>query len=289
MIIMGMMDGKLCIVTGATSGIGFCTAMEIAQMGGSVIIMGRNQPKCITAMKIIQEETRNPSVEYLLADLSSQTQIRAAARLFYEKHDQLDVLVNNAGGFFLRRKLSVDGIEMTLALNYLAHFLLTNLFLDALKKSPSARVINVSSNTHRKMHLDFNDLQLRKFYNPVQAYGRSKLASLLFSYALARRLADFRITSNALSPGWVATEIYKKINPWLTPLIYPVFQRIGQTPMEGAQTSIYLATSPDVEGITGKYYESKRLIRSSTASYDLESARRLWELSSELVGLGNAG
>ena len=286
---MGIMDGKLCMVTGATSGIGFYTALEIARMGGSVIIIGRNQPKCMTAVKMIQENTGNPSVEYLLADLSSQTQIRTAARFFYQKYNHLDILVNNAGGFFLHRRLSEDGIEMTLALNHLAYFLLTNLLIDALKSSPSARVINVSSSTHNNKHLNFNDLQLTRLYNPVQAYGRSKLANLLFSYELARQLADTRVTSNALTPGWVATDIYKKVNPWLTPLINPVIQRIGQTPLEGAQTSIYLATSPDVEGITGKYYSNMQPVRSSSASYGLDSARRLWELSLEFVRVGIVG
>jgi len=284
---MGIMDAKVCVITGATAGIGFYTAMELARMGGSIIIIGRNRSKCINAIKMIQDDTGNPAIDFLLADLSSQAQIRTAAQLFYNKYDRLDILVNNAGGFFLHRKLSADGIEMTLALNHLAYFLLTNLLVDALKASSSARVINVSSHTHTNKHLDFSNLQLSKFYNPVQAYGRSKLANLLFSYELSRRLSGLRITSNALTPGWVATEIYSKINPWLTPLINPVLQRFGQTPFEGAQTSIYLATSQDVEGVTGKYYALKKPIQSSSASYDLESARRLWEISSELVGLVN--
>jgi len=282
---MGIMDRKLCLVTGATAGIGYYTALEIARMGASVIIIGRDQPKCMAAVKMIQEQTGNPSVEYLLADLSSQAQIRIAARKFYEQHDHLDILVNNAGGFFMRRILSVDGIEMTLAVNHLAYFLLTNLLINALKGNPGARVVNVSSGSHFNQHLDFNNLQLMKFYNPMQAYGRSKLANILFSYEFARRVSGTSITSNALTPGVVATDIWKKVNRWLTPLINPVMQRIGQTPLEGAQTSIYLATSPDVEGITGKYYADKKPIRSNSVSYDLDAARRLWEMSLELVGL----
>jgi NAD(P)-dependent dehydrogenase (short-subunit alcohol dehydrogenase family) len=254
-------------------------------MGAAVILVGRDQVKCMHTVKTIQEQTGNPAVEYLLADLSSQAQIRTAMDIFYEQHNQLDVLVNNAGGFFLRRKLSVDGIEMTLAVNHLAYFLLTNLLIDALKRSPSARVINVSSGSHYNEHLDFDDLQLAKFYNPMQAYGRSKLANLLFSYQLARRVESTHITSNALTPGMVATEIWKKVNRWLTPLINPVIQRIGQTPLEGAQTSIYLATSPEVDGITGKYFADKKPIRSNSVSYNVEAGKRLWELSLELVGL----
>ena len=282
---MRIMDGKLCMVTGATAGIGYYTALEIARMGASVIIIGRDQAKCISSVKMIMEDTGNQSVKYLVADLSSQAQIRAASKSFYEQHEHLDVLVNNAGAFFLRRKLSVDGIEMTWAVNHLAYFLLTNLLTDALKASRSARVVNVSSGSHYNEHLDFSDLQLTKFYNPMQAYGRSKLANILFTYEFARRMAGTGITSNALTPGRVATDIWKKVNRWLTPLINPVMQRIGQTPLEGAQTSIYLATSPDVDGITGKYYADKRPVRSSTVSYDLDAAQRLWEISSQMVGL----
>jgi len=286
---MGIMDGKLCMVTGATAGIGYYTAMEIARMGATVIIVGRNQAKCIASMKMIQKDSENQSVEYLSADLSSQAQIRSAARTFYEQHDHLDVLVNNAGAFFLRRKLSLDGIEMTLAVNHLAYFLLTNLLIDALKTSTSARVVNVSSGSHYNKHLDFNDLELKRFYSPMQAYGQSKLANVLFTYELARRMANAGITSNALTPGMVATDIWKKVNRWLTPLINPVMQRIAQTPLEGAQTSIYLATSPEVEGVTGKYYADKRQVRSSLISYDLDAAQQLWMISSQLVGLDGVG
>ena len=282
---MGIMDGKLCMVTGATAGIGYYSALEIARMGASVIIIGRNQEKCISSVKMIQEDTHNQCVEYLCADLSSQAQIRSTTKTFYEQHDHLDVLVNNAGAFFLRRKLSVDGIEMTLAVNHLAYFLLTNLLSDALKASPSARVVNVSSGSHYNELLDFDGLQFKKFYNPMQAYGRSKLANVLFTYELARRMAGTNITSNALTPGRVATDIWKKVNRWLTPLINPVIQRIGKTPLEGAQTSIYLATSPEVEGVTGKYYADKHPVRSSSISYNLDAAQRLWAISSQLVGL----
>ena len=282
---MGMMDEKVCLVTGATAGIGYVTALEIARLGASVVILGRNSSKCEACVKMIREQTGNPEVNYLVADLSSQAQIRAAADKFNQQYDRLDVLVNNAGGFNLTRKLSVDGIELTLAVNHLAYFLLTNLLMDALKASPSARVINVSSGSHYGEHLDFDDLQLKKFYNPIQAYGRSKLANILFTYELARRLDGTRITANALTPGMVATDIWMKVSRWLTPLINPVIRRIAQSPLEGAQTSIYLATSPQVEGITGKYYANKMPMRSSAASYDRESAERLWELSLELVCL----
>ena len=284
---MGIMDGKLCMVTGATAGIGYCTALEIAKMGGETIIIGRNQPKCMTTVQRIKEESGNDSVQYLVADLSSQAQIRTMVRKFYEENDRLDVLVNNAGGFFLGRQMSVDGIEMTFALNHLAYFLLTSLLMDALKASPGGRVVNVSSGSHLHKHLDFNDLQLAKFYNPIQAYGRSKLANVLFTYELSRRLAGTSITANALTPGMVATDIWKKVNRWLTPMIDPVIQRIAQTPLEGAQTSIYLATSVDLEGISGKYYANQHPISSDPITYDMTSAQRLWQMSLELVGLAD--
>ena len=257
-------------------------------MGASVVIIGRSQEKCIATVNAIQAETGNPSVEYLLADLSSQAQIRVSVSKFYEKHDHLDVLVNNAGGFFLRRKLSVDGIEMTFALNHLAYFLLTSLLIEALKASACARVINVSSGSHLHEHLDFNDLQFKRFYNPMQAYGRSKLANVLFTYELSHQIAGTHITANALTPGMVATDIWKKVNRWLNPLIYPVIRRFGQTPQEGAQTSIYLATSPEVEGVSGKYYVNRKPVNSDPITYDAAIARRLWQISEELTSLKNA-
>lgn len=282
---MGSMDGKVVLVTGATAGIGYITAQEIARIGATVVIHGRTREKCLSSLERIQQETGSRSLDFLVADLSSQAQIRAAANKFNEKYDHLDVLVNNAGAFHLFWRLSVDGIEMTFAINHLAYFLLTNLLLEALKASASARVVNVSSGSHYNKHLDFNDLELRKFYLPMQAYGRSKLANILFTYELARRLAGTHITSNALTPGMVTTDIWKDVVPWMNPLIEPVMKRIGQTPLEGAQTSIYLATSPEVEGVTGKYFAKKHPMKTSEASYDQETARRLWEVSRQMVGL----
>jgi NAD(P)-dependent dehydrogenase (short-subunit alcohol dehydrogenase family) len=282
---MGMMDGKICMVTGGTSGIGYYTAQEIARMGGTVVFIGRDQAKCENAVRMIQTESGNPAVDYLLADLSSQAQIRSAAAQFNVKYHQLDVLVNNAAGVSLRRKISVDGIERTFAVNHLAYFLLTCLLIEALKHSPSARVVNVSSGSHYGEQLDFDNLQLVKSYTIYRAYGRSKLANVLFAYELARRMAGTHVTSNALSPGMVATDIWKKVNRFLTPLINPVIQHIGQPPLEGAQTSIYLATSPEVEGVTGKYFADCKPVHSSANSYDLEAAKRLWEVSAQLTGL----
>jgi NAD(P)-dependent dehydrogenase (short-subunit alcohol dehydrogenase family) len=284
---MGIMEGKLCMVTGGNSGIGFYTAQEIARMGGSVIIIGRSREKCENAVRMIRQETGNQSIEYLQVDLSSQTQIRSAAAEFIQKYNHLDVLVNNAGVVYLRRTLTEDEIEMTFAVNHLAYFLLTNLLIEVLKNSVSARVVNVSSGSHYSEQLDFNNLQLNKSYMVYRAYGRSKLANVLFSYELARRMAGTHVTSNVLSPGMVATDIWKKVNRFLAPLISPVIHRIAQPPLVGAQTSIYLATSPDVEGVTGKYYANCIPVHSSALSYDEQTAKRLWDVSAQLTGIND--
>lgn len=282
---MGLMDGKLVMVTGATSGVGYYTALEVARMGASVVILGRSPAKCIASVQSIQRETGNSAVSYLLVDLSSLAQVRSTVQTFLSQHDHLDVLVNNAGAAFLFRKESADGYELTFAINHLSHFLLTCLLLPVLQASPSARVLNVSSCSHNGVQIDFNNLQTTHLYNPYKAYGRSKLANILFSYELARRLAGSHVTSNALTPGMVDTDIWKKVHPLLTPILSPFIHHYGQTPQQGAQTSIYLATSPEVEGITGYYYANSHPLHSSPASYDPDSARCLWDLSAQLVGL----
>ncbi len=284
---VSFMDGKHVLVTGATSGIGYFTALEIARMGARVIIHGRDEARCLAAVQSIRKESRNDFITHLLADFSSQAQVRAMAESFKERFDHLDVLINNAGAAYLFRKLSEDGFEMTFAVNHLAHFLLTNLLMPSLQASRSARVINVSSGGHFNQVMDFNDLQVSHSYNPWKAYGRSKLANILFSNELARRTSGSQITSNALTPGMVATDIWKKVNRWLAPFIYPIISRIGQAPIQGAQTSIYLATSPDVEGVSGLYYGDKQPVQSSPASQDEATAQRLWMVSSELTGLGD--
>jgi len=282
---MAAMEGKLCMVTGATSGIGFCTALELASMGASVVIIGRNEAKCQATVDRIRNECSSSSVSFYVADLSSQAQIRQLSQKFHEQFDHLDVLVNNAGGFFLFRKLSAEGIEMTFALNHLAYFLLTGLLIDMLRISPAARVINVSSGSHWNKKLDFKDIQMAKFYDPIQAYGRSKLANILFTNELSRRLAGTRITANSMTPGIVATDIWKKVHPLLTPILFPVIKLLGNTPEEGAQTSIYLTTSPDVSGISGKYFVDMREVKPDPTTYNAQIAHQLWQKSAELVGI----
>ncbi|MDQ3829839.1 MAG: SDR family NAD(P)-dependent oxidoreductase, partial [Candidatus Tectomicrobia bacterium] len=200
-----LMHGKVCVVTGATSGIGLVTAEALARQGATLIVVGRNSARGAATVSRIQQETGNSAVELMVADLSAQAQVRQLASAIQQRFARLDVLVNNAGALFSQRQLSQDGIEMTFALNHLAYFLLTNLLLDSLKASTSARIVNVSSEAHRRARLDFADLQGQQRYSGWRAYARSKLANILFTYELARRLEGTGIVANALHPGFVAT------------------------------------------------------------------------------------
>lgn len=279
------MSSKVCLVTGATAGIGLVTARELARLGATVVGVGRNREKNLAMARTIRQQTGNAEVEYLLADLSAQQEIRQLAQQFRRRYERLDVLVNNAGAIFYKRRESIDGIEMTFALNHLAYFLLTNLLLDMLKASAPARIINVSSAAHKGARLNFNDLQLRRWYLSWIAYNRSKLANLLFTYELARRLEGTGVTVNALSPGLVATELGTR-GGGLASLSKRLINTIAAiSPVAGAQTSVYLATSPEVEGITGKYFVKCKAAPSSPASYDENAARRLWQISAEMTGL----
>jgi NAD(P)-dependent dehydrogenase (short-subunit alcohol dehydrogenase family) len=221
-------------------------------------------------------------VDYLLADLSVQAQVRKLAEEFKSRYERLDVLVNNAAAIYFRRTVSADGIEMTFAVNHLAYFLLTNLLLDTLKASAPARVVNVASNSHRGKHLDFDNLELKRGYNPGKAYGRSKLANLYFTYELARRLVGTGVTVNAMHPGFVATNMAAN-NGWLVRLFLPLVHRNSLTPEQGASTAVYLASSPDVEGVTGKYFVREREVESDPVSHDESAASRMWQVSEEMT------
>lgn len=211
---MGMLNGKICLITGATSGIGAATARELARCGGTVVVAGRDPVRCDRQVRHIKRKTANPKVEALVADLSSRAEVRRLASEFSDCHSRLDVLVNNAGAYFMKRQLSADGLEMTFALNHLGSFLLTNLLLEPLSASPSARVVNVSSNAHMHGKVDFDDLQREQHYERLAAYAQSKLANALFTYELARRLRVSHVTANALDPGCVATN-FGRNNGWL--------------------------------------------------------------------------
>jgi NAD(P)-dependent dehydrogenase (short-subunit alcohol dehydrogenase family) len=233
-------------------------------------------------------KTGTTSTVFLHADLSVQTQVRQLAAEFQHRFVRLDVLVNNAGALFMQRQVSADGIEMTLALNHLAYFLLTNLLLESLQASPAARVVNVSSDAHYRARIDFADVQGEQRYGGWRAYCQSKLANLLFTYELARRLPGTGIITNAVHPGFVATGFGRNNRGWFARLMR-LAQFAALSPEQGAETLIYLASSSEIAEVSGKYFVKQRSIPSSPASYDQEAARRLWQLSATLTGLAPAG
>jgi NAD(P)-dependent dehydrogenase (short-subunit alcohol dehydrogenase family) len=281
------MNGKVVLITGATSGIGKATAIGLGAKGATLVLVARNKAKGQVAKAEIIKETGNDRVELMIADLASLHQIRILAEYFKARYSRLHVLINNAGAIFGHRSLTVDGYERTFAVNHLAPFLLTNLLLDVLKASAPSRVITVSSQAHEKQALNFNDLQNEKNYSEYRVYGESKLANILFAKELARRLKGTGVTSNALHPGVVATNFGRSGSKALRAMI-SVAKIFFLSPENGAETSIYLASSPKVKNITGRYFVKKRPYRSSPISYDEEAAWRLWEESEELTGLALA-
>lgn len=274
---------KVCLITGANSGLGKITARELAKMGGTVVMVARSQARGEAALAKVQQASGSNKVHLMLADLSSLAATRQLAEAFKAQYGRLDVLVNNAGAIFKDRQVSVDGYEMTFALNHLSYFLLTNLLLDLLKASAPARIVNVSSGAHMGGRINFDDLMLEKKYRSFAAYSQSKLANVLFTYELARRLEGSGVTANALHPGGVATGFGSGtgLMGWVFKLIRPFLL----TPEQGAETQIYLASSPEVAGISGKYFDKKKPVKSSQISYDTAVAQRLWQISKELTGL----
>lgn len=278
------MKDKVCMVTGASSGIGMETALGLARMGATVVIVCRDQGRGEAARAEIIEKSGNPKVELLLADLSSQAEIRRLAEIFKARYSQLHVLINNAGVAPIKRSVTVDGIETVFAVNYLAPFLLTHLLLEVLKSSAPARVVNVAGDFHRKATIRFDDLMSEKDYSGIRANNQAKLALILFTYELARCLAGTWVTANCLHPGAVATDAPLK-DPNLAPFarfMYSLVKPFFLSPEKGAETPIYLATSPAVEAVTGKYFIKKAAVASSPESYNEELARRLWEVSMEI-------
>ena len=277
------MQGKICLITGGSDGIGYAAARELAGMGARVIIAGRNPAKTEAAARQIIADTDNPAVEFLLADLSSQREVRRFAAEAMELAPHLDVLLNNAGAIFLSGGQSAEGIEMTFALNHLSYFLLTSLMLGHLRKAPWARIINVSSCAHEspgKFRLE--DLPEPSRNRGYAAYKHSKLCNILFTYELARRLEGEKITANALHPGLVRTNIAR--NNGLLGRVVNFFIGVrGISPDKGAETLVYLAASPEVGSVTGKYFVDCRPVPSAGISYDAELAARLWDLSARLT------
>lgn len=277
------MAGKTCVVTGATSGIGLVTARELARRGARVMVVGRSPERASEAVALIHRETGSDLVSSLTADLSSHAEIRRLAPAIREQIPRLDVLVNNAGGIFLERLESPDGVEMTFALNHLSYFHLTQLLLPLLISSAPARIVNVASDAHRGVALDFDDLEGKKRYGGWRAYQRSKLANLLFTTEMARRLEGSGVTCNGLHPGFVRTNFFR--DPGWVGMMGRAAARFALSPEQGARTSIHLATSPDLALATGRYYVKEREAVPSRAARDPVSARRLWDVSVAMTGL----
>lgn len=279
------MRDKICIVTGANTGIGKETAIGLAEMGATVVMVCRNRRRGESAAADIRRLTDNPAVELMIADLSSQRQVRQLAADFQIKHSRLDVLVNNAGVITPRRQRTVDGLETQFAVNHLAPFLLTNLLLDVLKASAPSRIVVVASQVESRGKIEFDDLQGERRYDYMAAYCQSKLANVMFTYELARRLDGTGVTANCLHPGVIATNLLSDYMK--RPRAIGMVNRLRYPgPSEGAQTSIYLASDPAMEGVSGRYFRCDTgETPSSKASYDEDAWRRLWEVSEQLTGM----
>ncbi len=279
------MKGKTCIVTGANSGIGFQTARGLALKGAKVFMICRNPAKGQKALETILAEVPAAELELVIADLSSQKQIRRAGASILDQTDQIDVLVNNAGAWFSKRTMTEDGIESVFAVNHLAYILLTHLIYPALQKAPEARIINVSSDNHFDTKIHFGNLYLDKKYNGLRSYAQSKLGNVLFTYELDRRKTDKHITVNALQPGLVKTDIGLKHTLWLHSFVWKLRRSGGVSPEEGAKTSLYLATSDEVKGVSAKYWDKCKPKPSAKLSHNTEAASKLWDISMELCGI----
>lgn len=278
------MRGQVCAITGATSGIGEVAAREIADRGATVVMVVRDEDKARRVSAGIDEATGNDDVHGVICDLSSFAQVRRAADELLERWDRLDVLLNNAGAIFGERKLTEDGHEMTMQVNHLSHFLLANLVLERIVESAPARIVNVSSAVHTGGHIDLDDLGYERGWSAWDAYNDSKLANILFTRELARRLEGRDVTVNAMHPGSVNTNFGRSAGKLGKALVKALgWMRIS--PEKGADTLVYLATSDEVAGVTGEYFVKRRPMRPSEEARDDELARRLWERSAQLTGL----
>ena len=277
------MQGKTVVITGATSGIGTETARALAAMGARVVMINRNPKKAEGVADEIRA-TATGTVELVQGDMSSFESIRRCATEVLDRYPSIDVFLSNAGVFRARRHTTADGLEETFAVNHLAPFLLTNLLLERLKQSAPSRVVIVASDAHFSAALDFDNLLLERRFGPWKAYSRSKLANVMFAYALARRLEGTGVTANSLHPGFVATRLGQGNKIPIRP-VYILLRPFTISPVKGAETSVYLASSPDVEGVSGRYFDKKQPTRSSRVSQVEEAQELLWKMSAELTGL----
>jgi NAD(P)-dependent dehydrogenase (short-subunit alcohol dehydrogenase family) len=279
------MQNKIVLVTGATAGIGEQTMVGVARLGASVVGVGRSRARAAAAEARVRQRVPEAKITWLIGDLSSQAEVRRVAAEFKAGHRRLDVLVNNAGGWFDQRRESVDGIEMTWALNHLAYFLLTHELMDVLAASGAARVVSVSSNAHYSGKLNFDDLNATRGFSGFPAYANSKLANVVFANELARRARGQGITSNALHPGFVASQFGHNNQVWYTGLFRFLQRLFAISPERGAETSIYLASDPSVAFVTGAYFDNRQSRAPATAAQDPAIGQRLWEVSLAQCGL----
>jgi len=280
----GPMAGRTVLVTGASGGIGQATALSLAAMGAHLAITGRDRGRTEDAAREIRAAGGGP-VDVFVADLSAQSQVRRLAAEVLQRLSRIDVLVNNVGGYWNTRHLTADGLERTFALNHLASFLLTNLLLGRLTHSTPARVVTVSSNAQALGRIDFEDLQAERSYSGARAYNQSKLANVLFTYELARRLECTGVTANALHPGVVRTAFGAEDPGGVQRLFVPFMRPFMKAPAQGAATSVHLASAPGLEQVTGRYFTARKPRRSSKRSYDQAAAARLWQVSADLAGV----
>jgi retinol dehydrogenase 14 len=278
------MAGKTVLITGGTGGIGRATALGLAAMGARLAITGRDRSRADDAAREIRAAGAD-QVDVYLSDLSSQDQVRRLADQVRHDLPRIDVLVNNVGGYWSTRQVTADGLERTFAVNHLAAFLLTEKLLDLLIRDAPARVITISSHAQAAGRIDFDDLQGQHGYSGSRAYSQSKLANLLFTYELARRLKGTRVTANAAHPGMVNTSFGAEDPGGLQRLLVPFVRPFMKSPKQGAVTPVFLASAPELENVTGRYFVNRKTATSSKESYDVAAAARLWQVSADLVGL----
>jgi retinol dehydrogenase-14 len=281
---MDRMSGKQVVITGGTSGIGRAMAEGLARKGAAVAIIGRDRREAEDVLSSMRTATGRDDFNFYPADLSVMREVRDLADRLKGHYSRIDVLMNNAGGFFLRRSETADGLERTLAVNHLAAFLLTNLLMERLLAAEAPRIVTTSSAAHRSAHIQFDDLNMRRSYSGWAAYGQSKLANILFTRELARRLPPGGPTANAFHPGFVNSNLARP-NPFLRPIVGLIFKLVAKSPEQGARTGIYLASSAEVADISGKYFLDERPIQPGSSALSREAARRLWEESASMVRL----
>ena len=276
------MNGKVCLVTGATDGIGKVSARVLAELGAKVIIVGRNPEKSAIVLAELRSISGNENIDLLMADLAVMQEVRDLAEQVISRYDRIDVLLNNAGGYFTKHKITRDGLEMTFALNHMSYFLLTNKLMELLKYSAPARIVNVSSDAHYGVDMEFENLNGEQEYKAWKAYQKSKLANVLFSYELLKKVPG-NITVNCLHPGFVATNFGHNNGGFFGPVL-KIAQRISAIdPEEGAKTSIFLCSAPEVKGVSGKYFYKCQPKTSSRESRNMDTGKRLWQISSDIA------